>query len=52
LFDPGTPFLEIGQLAAFGMYDGDAIVGGLLQIVHFGPGRLSWDYCSNKEEGV
>src|SRR6476659_1985129 len=24
LLDAGTPFLEIGQLAAFGMYDGDA----------------------------
>jgi putative oxidoreductase len=28
------------------------IVGGLIQIVHFGPGRVSWDYRSNKEEGV
>ena len=24
LLDPGSPFLEIGQLAAFGMYDGEA----------------------------
>ena len=28
------------------------IVGGLLQIVHFGPGRVSWDYRFKKEEGV
>ena len=27
LLDPGTPFLEIGQLAAHGMYDGDAPCG-------------------------
>ena len=24
LLDPGSPFLEIGQLAAYGMYDGEA----------------------------
>ncbi|MGZ5268267.1 MAG: methylcrotonoyl-CoA carboxylase, partial [Caldimonas sp.] len=24
LLDPGAPFLEIGQLAAYGMYDGEA----------------------------
>ena len=30
LLDPGTPFLEIGQLAAFGMYDGDAPAAGLI----------------------
>ena len=30
LLDPGTPFLEIGQLAAFGMYDGDAPAAGII----------------------
>src|SRR6476620_2467879 len=30
LLDPGTPFLEIGQLAAFGMYDGDAPAAGVI----------------------
>jgi 3-methylcrotonyl-CoA carboxylase beta subunit len=30
LLDPGTPFLEIGQLAASGMYDGEAPAAGLI----------------------
>ena len=30
LLDPGTPFLEIGQLAALGMYDGDAPAAGVI----------------------
>ena len=30
LLDPGTPFLELSQLAAFGMYDGDAPCAGLI----------------------
>src|SRR6266481_8137215 len=30
LLDAGTPFLEIGQLAALGMYDGDAPAAGLI----------------------
>jgi 3-methylcrotonyl-CoA carboxylase beta subunit len=30
LLDPGTPFLEIGQLAAFGMYDGEAPAAGMI----------------------
>src|SRR2546429_9563541 len=30
LLDPGTPFLEIGQLAAFGMYDGDGPAAGVI----------------------
>src|SRR5512135_2690996 len=29
LLDPGAPFLELSQLAAFGMYDGDAPSAGL-----------------------
>jgi len=30
LLDPGSPFLEIGQLAAIGMYGGDAPSAGLI----------------------
>ncbi|MDE8346699.1 MAG: carboxyl transferase domain-containing protein [Acidocella sp.] len=37
LLDPGTPFLEIGQLAGIGLYDGDAPGGGLV----CGIGRVS-----------
>src|SRR5512133_2473304 len=37
LLDPGTPFLEIGALAAFGLYDGQAPAAGLV----CGIGRVS-----------
>jgi 3-methylcrotonyl-CoA carboxylase beta subunit len=37
LLDTGSPFLEIGQLAAFGLYDGEAPAGGLIA----GVGRVS-----------
>ncbi|HMO47813.1 MAG TPA: carboxyl transferase domain-containing protein [Rubrivivax sp.] len=30
LLDPGTPFLEVGQLAALGMYGGDAPSAGVI----------------------
>jgi len=30
LLDPGSPFLELSQLAAFGMYDNDAPCAGLI----------------------
>ena len=30
LLDPGSPFLEIGQLAALGMYDGEAPSAGVI----------------------
>ncbi|TAK84234.1 MAG: methylcrotonoyl-CoA carboxylase [Aquabacterium sp.] len=30
LLDPGTPFLEVGQLAAFGLYDNDAPSAGVI----------------------
>ncbi len=30
LLDPGAPFLEIGQLAAHGMYDGEAPAAGMI----------------------
>ena len=37
LLDIGSPFLEIGQLAAFGLYDGEAPGAGLIT----GIGRVS-----------
>ncbi len=36
LLDPGAPFLELSQLAAFGMYDGDAPSAGIIT----GVGRI------------
>ena len=36
LLDPGSPFLEIGQLAGFGLYDGEAPSAGLVA----GTGRV------------
>src|SRR5260370_1815772 len=41
LLDPGTPFLEIGQLAAHGMYDGDAPSAGVIA----GIGRVQGVDC-------
>jgi 3-methylcrotonyl-CoA carboxylase beta subunit len=41
LLDPGTPFLEVGQLAAFGMYDGDAPSAGVIT----GIGRVNGIEC-------
>jgi len=41
LLDPGTPFLEIGSLAAHGMYNGDAPGAGLIT----GIGRVSGIEC-------
>ncbi|MDR2188517.1 MAG: methylcrotonoyl-CoA carboxylase [Azonexus sp.] len=41
LLDPGTPFLEIGQLAAYGMYDGDAPGAGIVA----GIGRVQGSEC-------
>ena len=37
LLDPGAPFLEIGALAAYGLYDGEAPAAGLIT----GIGRVS-----------
>ena len=37
LLDPGSPFLEVGQLAAFGLYDGEAPGAGVIT----GVGRVS-----------
>jgi len=41
LLDPGSPFLEIGQLAAHEMYDGDAPSAGIIT----GVGRISGREC-------
>ena len=41
LLDPGTPFLEVGQLAAFGMYDDEAPSAGVIT----GIGRVGGSEC-------
>ena len=41
LLDPGTAFLEVGQLAAFGMYDDDAPSAGVIT----GIGRVNGTEC-------
>ncbi len=40
LLDPGAPFLEIGQLAAFGLYDDEAPGAGLIAGIGRVSGRL------------
>ena len=41
LVDPGTPFLELSQLAAWGMYDGKVPAAGIIT----GIGRISGREC-------
>ena len=41
LLDPGSPFLEIGQLAANGLYDGEVPGAGIIA----GIGRVSGRQC-------
>ena len=41
LLDPGTPFLELSPLAAFGMYDGDIHAAGIIT----GIGRIEGREC-------
>ena len=41
LIDPGAPFLELNQLAAWGQYDGDVPSGGIIT----GIGRVSGREC-------
>ena len=41
LLDPGTPFLELSQLAAYGMYGGDAPGAGIIT----GIGRIAAQEC-------
>jgi 3-methylcrotonyl-CoA carboxylase beta subunit len=37
LLDPGSPFLEVGQLAGYGLYDEEVPAGGIIT----GIGRIS-----------
>ena len=41
LIDPGSPFLELSPLAAFGMYDGDIHAAGIIT----GIGRVEGREC-------
>ncbi len=41
LIDPGSPFLEVGQFAAFGMYGGDISSAGIIT----GIGRVAGTQC-------
>ena len=41
LLDPGSPFLEIGQLAAYGMYEGEVPAAGMIA----GIGRIEGRLC-------
>jgi 3-methylcrotonyl-CoA carboxylase beta subunit len=41
LLDPGSPFLELSQLAAFGMYDGEVPAAGIIT----GIGRIMGKEC-------
>src|SRR5580698_3911041 len=41
LIDPGSPFLELSQLAAYGMYDGEVPGAGIVT----GIGRVSGREC-------
>src|SRR5689334_24469224 len=41
LLDPGSPFLEFSQLAAFGMYDGEVPAAGIVT----GIGRIAGREC-------
>src|SRR5437667_9217796 len=41
LLDPGSPFLELSQLAAYGMYGGDVPAAGIIT----GVGRIAGREC-------
>ena len=47
LLDPGSPFLEIGQLAANGMYEGDVNGASLICGVGRVPGRQCMIVCND-----
>lgn len=47
LLDPGSPFLEIGALAAFAMYDDDAPAAGLIAGVGLVEGRYVMIVCND-----
>src|SRR5205814_9642497 len=41
LLDPGSPFLELSQLAASGVYEDESPAAGIIT----GPGPVSWRAC-------
>ncbi|MEO0939618.1 MAG: carboxyl transferase domain-containing protein [Pseudomonadota bacterium] len=47
LLDPGTPFLEIGALAAHGLYGGDAPAAGVIAGIGTVEGRLCMIVCND-----
>src|SRR5690625_381248 len=47
LLDPGSPFLEIGALAAFGMYNDDAPAAGLIAGIGRVEGRYVMIVCND-----
>jgi len=47
LLDPGSPFLEIGALAAFGMYEGDVHAAGVIAGIGRIAGRLAMVVCND-----
>lgn len=47
LLDPGTPFLEIGQFAAHGMYGGEVPAAGLIAGIGQVAGRMCMVICND-----
>lgn len=47
LLDPGSPFLELGSLAAYGMYDGEIHGAGLITGIGMISGRLCMVICND-----
>ncbi len=47
LLDPGSPFLEIGALAAFGMYDDDIHGAGMIAGIGRVEGREVMVVCND-----
>src|SRR3989337_1928010 len=47
LLDPGSPFLEIGQLAAFDLYDGEVPGAGLIAGIGRVSGRQAMIVCND-----
>jgi 3-methylcrotonyl-CoA carboxylase beta subunit len=47
LLDPGSPFLEIGQLAAHGLYNGEAPGAGLICGIGLVSGRMAMIVCND-----
>ncbi|MEM7491552.1 MAG: carboxyl transferase domain-containing protein, partial [Pseudomonadota bacterium] len=47
LFDPGSPFLEVGAFAGHGMYDGAAPAGGAIAGIGLVHGRQVMVVCND-----